>query len=383
MVGGGPGALIGEVHRRALRLDGLATLVAGAFSSDPDRSWAFARTLGVQRAYDSFEEMAEAEAARADGIDLVSIVTPNWLHAPVALAFVERGISVICDKPLTTTLADAERLVCAVRQAGVTFALTHTYAGYPMVKQARALVAEGALGRLRKVVVEYSQGWLATPVEREGNAQAGWRTDPEKAGAGALGDIGTHAHHLASYVTGMHLERLCADVRTVVPGRGIDDDANLLLRYPGGVGGVLHCSQVAAGVENDLRLRVSGADATLLWRQETPNALRLLPRDGPERVYRRGHGDLAPAARHATRLPPGHPEAFHEAFASLYANTCRALSARLAGEPPDPLDLDVPTVEDGARGVHFVETALESSRQQAWVDARYTPPGTEGLRPRP
>ncbi len=373
-VGGGPGAFIGEVHRRAMRLDGLATLVAGSFSSDPDKSRAHAEALGVERAYGSYREMAEAEAGREDGIEVVSIVTPNWLHAPVALAFIERGISVVCDKPMTTTLEDAEALVRAVRQHGVTFALTHNYTGYPMVKQARAMVASGELGEIRKVVAEYSQGWLAEPVEREGSKQAAWRTDPTKAGAGALGDIGSHAENLAAYVTGLRLDRLCADVRTYVEGRPVDDDANLLVRYEGGAGGVLHCSQIAAGRENDLSLKVSGTKGSLTWRQEEPNELRVLPLDGPERVYRRGHDDLAPAARHASRLPAGHPEAFHEAFATVYSNALRTIRARLAGDEPDPLDLDFPTVEDGARGVHFILTALESGEKEAWVDASYSPP---------
>ena len=386
MVGGGPGAFIGDVHRRAIRLDGLATLVAGVFSSDPDRSRAHAAELGVERAYGSYHEMADAEAGRDDGVEVVSVVTPNWLHAPVARAFIERGISVVCDKPMTTTLDDAEGLVRAVREHGVVFALTHNYTGYPLVKQARALVADGAIGEVRKVVAEYSQGWLATAVEREGSKQAAWRTDPEKAGAGALGDIGSHAENLAAYVTGLRLDRLCADIRTVVPGRAVDDDANVLLRYAApdggaggaqtaGAGGVLHCSQIAAGLENDLRLRVSGTEGTLTWRQEEPNALVLNPREGRERVYRRGHDDLAPAARHATRLPPGHPEAFFEAFANVYANALRTISARRDGREPAPLDLDFPTVEDGARGVHFILTALESGRREAWVDARYSPPG--------
>ena len=375
MVGGGPGAFIGEVHRRALRLDGLATLVAGAFSSDPAKSRDHAQTLGVERAYGSYEEMAEAEAGRDDGIDVVCIVTPNWLHAPVARAFIERGIHVICDKPMTTSLEDAEALVRAVHGAGGVFALTHNYTGYPMDKPARAMVENGDLGEVRKVVAEYSQGWLSRPVEREGSKQAAWRTDPEKAGAGALGDIGSHAENLAAYVTGLHLDRLCADVRTFVEGRAVDDDANVLVRYEGGAGGLIHCSQIAAGRENDLSLKVSGTEASLTWRQEEPNELIVQPLDGPERVYRRGHDTLAPAAQHATRLPPGHPEAFHEAFANVYANALRTISARIAGEEPDPLDLDFPTVEDGARGVHFILTALESGRQEAWVDASYTPPG--------
>ena len=374
MVGGGPGAFIGDVHRRAIRLDGLGTLVAGAFSSDPDKSRTHAASLGVERAYGSYQEMADAEAEREDGIEVVSIVTPNWLHAPVAHAFIERGIHVVCDKPMTTTLEDAEALVRAVHEAGVVFALTHNYTGYPMVKQARALVEAGELGTVRKVVAQYSQGWLSTPLEQEGNKQAGWRTDPKRAGAGALGDIGSHAENLAAYVTGLHLDRLCADVRTFVEGRPIDDDANVLVRYGGGAGGIIHCSQIAAGRENDLRLDVHGTEASLSWRQEEPNELRVTPLEGPERVYRRGHNDLAPAAQHATRLPSGHPEAFFEAFATVYANAFRTISARLGGEEPDPLDLDFPTVEDGARGVHFILTALESGRQEAWVDASYTPP---------
>ncbi|MEM6327605.1 MAG: Gfo/Idh/MocA family oxidoreductase [Bacteroidota bacterium] len=371
MVGGGPGAFIGEVHRRAMRLDGLATLVAGVFSSDPETSRRHAATLGVERAYGSFEEMAEAEAAREDGIEVVSIVTPNWLHAPAALAFITRGISVVCDKPMTTTLADAEALVRAVREHDVLFALTHNYTGYPLVKHARAMVHRGDIGEVRKVVAEYSQGWLSQPIEQDGMKQAVWRTDPTKAGAGALGDIGSHAENLAAYVTGLSLDRLCADVRTFVEGRAVDDDANILLRYANGAGGVLHCSQVAAGLENDLRLRVSGTEGTLTWRQEQPNELQFHPREGAARVIRRGHDHLAPAAQHASRLPPGHPEAFHEAFATVYSNALRTLRARLAGDAPDPLDLDFPTVEDGARGVHFIQTALESGRQHAWVDARY------------
>ena len=374
MVGGGPGAFIGDVHRRAMRMDGLATLVAGVFSSDPDKSKAFADELGVERAYGSYEEMAEAESQREDGIDVVSIVTPNWLHTPAAMAFIERGINVVCDKPMTTTLEDAEALVAAVRQHGVTFALTHNYTGYPMIKQARALIADGELGEVRKVVAEYSQGWLSEPVEREGSKQASWRTDPKKAGAGALGDIGSHAENLAMYVTGLHLDRLCADVRTFVDGRAVDDDANVLVRYEGGAGGIIHCSQVAAGVENDLRLRVSGTKGSISWRQEDPNELHFYPLKGQERVYRRGHADLAEAAQRATRLPPGHPEAFNEAFANVYANALRTIAARKAGEEPDPLDLDFPSVEDGARGVHFILTAVESGRQEGWVDASYTPP---------
>jgi predicted dehydrogenase len=314
-------------------------------------------------------------------IDVVSIVTPNHVHFDAARAFVERGFHVICDKPLTTTLADAEALCRLVAEHGVVFALTHTYTGYPLLKHARAMVHEGALGTVRKIVVEYAQGWLATRVEETGNKQAGWRTDPARAGAGALGDIGTHAANLARYVTGLEMERLLADVAAVVPGRQIDDDANLLVHYAGGARGILYCSQVSTGEENALRLRVYGTTGSLDWRHEEPQVLVVRRPDAPEQVLRHGNAYLAPAARHGTRLPAGHPEAFLEAFANVYANALRTIGARLAGEAPDPLDLDFPTVEDGAVGVHFIHAALASGRQGgAWVDARYVPPGAATAR---
>lgn len=378
MVGGGPGAFIGDVHRMAVRLDGLADLVAGAFSSSAEKSQQQGRALGLdpRRVYGSFEEMAEQEAAlpESERIDFVSIVTPNHLHFAACVAFLERGFHIVCDKPLTTTLEDAETLCRMVAERRVVFALTHNYSGYPMVKEARALVAGGALGTLRKVVVEYSQGWLSTPVEREGSKQAEWRTDPKLAGAGALGDIGTHAEQLARYVTGLDFARLCADVSTFVEGRQVDDDANVLLQFAGGAKGVLHCSQIAAGEENGLRLRVYGSEGSLAWRQEEPNVLLVRSLGGPDRVLRRGGAGLSAAAQHATRIPAGHPEAFLEAFANVYANAIRTIAARIAGDDPDPLDRDFPTVQDGARGVHFIQTTLESSRVGGWVDATYTPP---------
>jgi len=244
-----------------------------------------------------------------------------------------------------------------------------------MVKQARAMVQEGLLGEIRKIVVEYPQGWLATPLEQTGQKQAAWRTDPKLAGAGALGDIGSHAEHLARYITGLELDRLCADITTFVPGRKVEDDANLLVHYQNGARGILYASQVSVGEENNLRIRVYGTKASLEWHQEEPNYLYVRYSDRPEEVYKRGNEYLAPAARRASRLPSGHPEAFIEAFANIYLNFARTLKARLAGEKPDPLDLDFPTVQDGARGVHFILTALESGRRRAWVDARYTPPG--------
>ena len=322
--------------------------------------------------------MAEEEAERPDGIDVVSIVTPNFLHYDVAKTFIGKGFHIICDKPMTTTLDDAEDLCRRVEANDVVFALTHNYSGYPLVKQARALVERGRLGDLRKIVVEYPQGWLNRRLEAEGNKQASWRTDPEKAGAGALGDIGTHAEHLARYVTGLGLERICADVGTVVEGRPVDDDASILARFEGGVRGLIHFSQIAAGEENNLRLRVYGTDAGLDWHQEDPHRLTLLTDingDAPQQVYSHGRASLADSVQPFIRTPQGHPEGFIEAFANLYRSTAHAIAAHETGTEPEPWALDVPTVQDGAVGVHFIETALESSRWQAWVDASYTPPG--------
>lgn len=382
MVGGGPGAFIGAVHRSAAALDGEIDLVAGAFSSSPEKSEQQGKALHLdpERVYGSYEQMAEREAELppTERIDFASIVTPNHLHYDVATTFIEHGFHVVCDKPLTTTVEDAEELCRRVEHEDIVFALTHNYSGYPMVKQARALVEQGALGPIRKIVVEYPQGWLAQPLEREGNKQAAWRTDPERAGAGALGDIGTHAEHLARYVTGLGLERLCADVGTVVEGRGIDDDASILARFEGGVRGLIHCSQISAGEENNLRLRVYGTDAGLDWRQEDPHRLRLLTDlegDTPEKVYTHGRAYLDESVQPFIRTPQGHPEGFIEAFANIYRSAGRTIAAREAGVEPEPPDLDFPTVQDGAIGVHFVETALESSREERWLDASYVPPG--------
>ena len=384
MVGGGPGAFIGEVHRMAAALGGQIDLVAGAFSSDPEKSRQHGRALHLDedRAYGSFEEMAEQEAAlpEEERIDFVSIVTPNHLHFPVAKAFIERGFHVVCDKPMTTTVEEAEALCRLVAEQGVVFALTHNYSGYPMVKEARALVESGRLGTIRKIVVEYPQGWLATRVEETGNKQAAWRADPDKAGvSSALGDIGSHAEHLARYVTGLKMEALCADITTFVEGRPLEDDANLLVHYEGGARGVLVASQVSVGEENSLRLRVYGTDAALDWRQENPNYLAVRYPDAPEEIYKRGNDYLSEAANRYTRLPSGHPEGFIEAFATVYQSAARAIAARLAGEDAEkiPAGADFPTVEDGAIGVHFIHTAIESGKQEAWVDARYEAPFSE------
>ncbi|QXD14038.1 Gfo/Idh/MocA family oxidoreductase [Rhodocaloribacter litoris] len=378
MVGGGPGAFIGAVHRTAAALDGMMELVAGAFSSNPEKS----RQMGAEllldprRVYGSYQEMVEREAALPAGerIDFVAIVTPNHMHFPVAKAFIEAGFHVVCDKPMTTTLEDAEALCRLVARHGVVFALTHNYTGYPMVKQARAMVQAGEIGTVRKIVVEYPQGWLARPLEQEGNKQAAWRTDPKQAGAGALGDIGSHAENLARYITGLEMEALCADVHTFVEGRAIDDDVSMLIHYAGGARGILHATQVAVGEENNLNIRVYGTEGSLQWFQEHPNELYYRPFGQPARVLRRGNDYLTDIARHNTRLPSGHPEAFFEAFANIYRNAGRTIAARLTGTEPHPFDLDFPTVQDGAVGVHFILTALESGRRRAWVDARYTPP---------
>ena len=376
MVGGGPGAFIGNVHRMAAALDGTMELVAGAFSADPTHSKDQGKALGLdpERSYASFSAMAEAEAAREDGIDFVSIVTPNHMHFPVAKTFLEAGFHVVCDKPMTNTLEDAESLCHLARKHDRVFALTHNYTGYPMVKQARAMVQEGKIGAVRKIVVEYPQGWLATPLERSGHKQADWRTDPKRAGAGALGDIGSHAENLARYITGLELEALCADVTTFVEGRIIDDDVNMLVHYRGGARGVLHASQVSIGEENNLNIRVHGETGSLQWFQEHPNWLYYRELSGPEQVFKRGNDYLAAAAQHSSRLPSGHPEAFLEAFANIYLNAGRAIAARMSGQTPEPEDLDFPSVQDGARGVHFILTALKSGRERGWVNAAYTPP---------
>jgi predicted dehydrogenase len=343
MVGGGPGAFIGDVHRMAATLDGEAELVAGAFSSDPHRSSQKGAELGLasDRVYASFGEMADAEARLPEGtrIDFVIIATPNHLHHPAAVAFLDAGFHVVCDKPMTNTVEEADDLVRRVRESGRVFVLTHNYTGYPLVKEARALVAAGRLGTIRKVVAEYPQGWLARPIEDEGQKQASWRTDPARGGVAlAPGDIGSHAENLARYVTGLEIEALCADLTTV-----------------------MYASQISVGEENALSLRVYGTDASLAWRQESPNELWLKTVDGPEQVLRRGNSYLSAPAQAATRLPSGHPEGFIEAFANVY----RGGMAAMRGESSS---LDYPTVEDGARGVTFIHRAVESGRAEGWVD---------------
>jgi predicted dehydrogenase len=371
MVGGGRGAFIGAVHRIAARLDDRFTLVAGALSRDPANAIESAADLYIapDRAYTDFGTMATTEAARPDGIDAVAIVTPNSSHHTIAKTFLAAGIHVICDKPLTTTLENARDLVAAVRASGKIFALTHNYTGYPMVRQARAMVEAGELGAIRVVQVEYPQDWLSTPLETTGQKQAAWRTDPAQAGAaGSLGDLGTHAHNISEFVTGLSVESVAAELTSFIPGRRVDDHAHVMLRFTGGARGLLWSSQVCPGNENALRLRVYGEKAGLEWAQEHPNQLRFSPLGEAPRTLARGVSALYPAAGHATRIPSGHPEGYLEAFAQLYRDTAEQISARLENRAPDPAALLVPTVEDGARGVAFLHAAIESSaRGGGWT----------------
>ena len=374
MVGGGRGAFIGGVHRLCARLDGEYELVAGALSSDPQRARESGADLGLapERVYASFTDMAAAEARRPDGIEVVSIVTPNDSHHAIARAFLDRGIDVICDKPMTTTVEDALDLVQAVRRTGLIFGLTHNYTGYPMVRQAREMVVAGEVGALRVVQAEYVQDWLTTKLEDTGQKQAAWRVDPARAGAGGcLGDIGTHAYNLAGFVTGLEACELAADLSRFVPGRRLDDNVHILLRFDDGTRGMLWASQVAPGNENGLRLRIYGEKAGLEWSQEHPNQLRVAREGQPPQILSRGGSNLGPAAALATRIPAGHPEGYLEAFANLYHDLAEQIRARRAKRAPDPGALLVPTVDDGARGVKFIAAAVESSaRNGAWVDAR-------------
>ncbi|MCA3455599.1 MAG: Gfo/Idh/MocA family oxidoreductase [Rhodobacter sp.] len=370
MVGGGRDAFIGGVHRIAARIDDQFELVAGCFSSTPEKSLASGADLGLPqgRVYAGFAKMAAREARRKDGIQAVAIVTPNHMHAPVAMQFLRRGIHVICDKPLTATLAEAKKLAKAAEASGAVFVLTHNYTGYPMVRQAREMVANGDLGVIRVVQVEYAQDWLSEPLEQTGQKQAGWRTDPAQSGAGgSTGDIGTHAFNLASFVTGLTLESLAADLQSFVPGRRVDDNGHVLLRFQGGARGMLWCSQVAPGNENALRLRVYGTKAGLEWAQEDPNYLWVTPLGQPKRLITRGGAGAGAAAARVSRVPPGHPEGYLEGFATIYSEAARAIRARQAGAAPEA-DVVFPTAADGVAGVAFVDACVRSSRRNgAWV----------------
>lgn len=379
MVGGGPGAFIGAVHRAAARLDGEWTLVAGAFSSDPGRSRAQGAELGLDpaRTYDGWDGLVRGEAALPAELraEAVVIVTPNHVHFPVAGAALEAGFHVVCDKPLTTSLADAETLCRLTADTRRVFCVTHNYTGYPMVKEARERVARGDLGEVRKIVVEYTQGWLRTLLEAQGQKQATWRGDPALAGpSSALGDIGSHAHNLAGYVSAMQPSRLLADLSTLVEGRTLEDDATVVFHYAGGARGLLTASQIATGERNHLRLRIYGEDGALDWCQERPDRLRLVAPSGVETVLHDGVEGLSARAQAHLRLPGGHPEGFVEAFANLYRNVARTIRVRAGEEEGRPFDGDFPTVVDGARGVHFIETAVASSREGRWWSAEWSAP---------
>lgn len=372
MVGGGRDAFIGAVHRMAANLDGQIELVAGSFSSDPEKSRLSGEDLFLDaaRIYTSFEDMAaqEANLPEEQRIDFVSIVTPNHLHAPVATSFLRQGIHVVCDKPMTLSLDEAVLLKAVVQDSGCIFALTHNYTGYPMVKQAREFVRSGEIGDVLKIVVEYPQGWLLDAIEQDGQKQAAWRTDPAKAGSSCcIGDIGTHAENLARYITGLEIEALCAEFNTFVPGRNLEDDGNLLVRYKGGATGILYASQISAGEENNLRIRIYGTQGSLAWAQEHPNELSLQPKGEPARIWRRGNDYVGDSAKNFTRLPFGHPEAFLEAFANLYLEVARHIRDRIEGNPEG--EYDYPTVVDGIEGMAFIETAVASAHS----DQKWTP----------
>ncbi len=375
MVGGGRGAFIGAVHRIAATMDGRAELMAGAFSSDPARSRASGADLLVapERTYASYQAMARAESRMPAErrLDFVVIVTPNHLHFPVAKTFLRAGFHVVCDKPVTRTLSEARALQSLVRKSRRVFALTHNYAGNPMVKQARELVRTGALGVIRKIIVEYPQGWLATRLEKTGHPQAAWKTDPKRSGAGGcIADIGTHAEHLVRYVTGLRPSAVCAELTTFVDGRRLDDDSTVLLRYRGGARGVLIASQICIGEDNNLSLRVYGSRASLEWHQENADELVVKHAARPRETWRRGHEYTAEPARRAARIPAGHSEGYLEAFGNIYREIFRALEAGIAGRSP-PVDLDFPTIQDGVDGMAFIDAAIRSAKSGGkWVGLR-------------
>jgi predicted dehydrogenase len=373
MIGGGRGAFIGNVHRMAAALDGQIELVCGAFSSNPEKSIISGRDLYLDedRIYGSYSEMIEAEKLLPPEkrMDFVSIVTPNHMHFEPARMAIENGFHVVCDKPLCFDLEQAYKLKKIVDESDLLFALTHNYTAYPMVKQARHMVAEGALGTLRKVVVQYPQGWLSTAIEQSDQKQASWRTDPKRSGiAGAMGDIGTHAENLAEYITGLRISELCADISTLVPGRLLDDDGSVLLRFDNGARGILQASQIAAGEENSLSIRVYGEKGGLEWHQMAPNTLELKWLNRSREIYRTGVGALCEAAQAHTRLPAGHPEGYLEAFANIYRNFARCIQARISGEKVNPIYEDFPGIDDGVRGMEFIYKVIESGQsEKKWI----------------
>ncbi len=375
MVGGGPGAFIGEVHRKAARMDGKIELVAGAFDIDPKKSRQMGEELCVDpsRTYDTYKEMIKKELELGEGkIDFVAITTPNNFHFPIAKDFLEAGFNVMCEKPMTMTLDEAKELQKIVEKSGKVFGLMHNYTGYPMVKLAKDMVKQGDLGEIFKIVVQYPQGWLIKPIEREGQQQAAWRTDPKQSGAaGCIGDIGTHCENLAEYISGLKISEICADLTTFVKGRLLDDDGNCLLRFNNGARGLLHCSQISIGEENNLAIWVYGSKMSLEWHQENPNYLHVKPISGPTQVWKRGNpyvAEKSPAAARSTRIPSGHPEAFLEAFANNYVNFADTILKTMKKEKPSDIENDFPKVSDGVRGMAFIETVVKSSKStEKWV----------------
>ena len=374
MIGGGPGAFIGAVHRMAANLDGQLELVCGAFSSDPEQSRSGGKELFLpaERSYDDFREMIKSESDLPEGqrMQLVSVVTPNHLHFEPVMMALDHGFHVICDKPLCLTLEEARQIQSKVKSSGLIFALTHTYTGYPMVKHAREMIKNDELGKIRRVVVEYPQGWLSTSIESNEHKQASWRTDPARAGiAGAMGDIGTHAENLAEYVTGLKIDELCADLHTHVEGRRLDDDGSVLLRMDHGARGVLYASQISAGEENNLRIKVYGEKGGLEWSQMEPNSLVVRWLDKPMEVLRTGGLNISKQAQKHTRLPAGHPEGYIEAFANIYRNVAYCIQARIDNKEVDPSYLDFPGVDAGVRGMEFVDAVVRSGREEKvkWI----------------
>ena len=373
MIGGGRNAFIGAVHRIAANMDGLIELVCGAFSSDPENALQSGKDLFLpeNRVYSSYKEMIEKERKLPDTqrMDFVVIVTPNHAHFAPAMLALENGFHVVIEKPMTFSLKEALQLKKKVKETGLLLCLTHTYAGYPMVKQARQMVKEGVFGKIRKIYVEYPQGWLSRLSEKDGSKQAEWRTDPKRSGkAGAMGDIGTHAAHLAEYISGLQIKQLCADLSIMVEGRALDDDGNVLLRFDNGATGTLVASQVAAGEENALKIRVYGENGGIEWAQQEPNTLLVKWLDQPTQIYRAGQGYLSSFAKHNTRTPGGHPEGYLEAFGNLYRNFALTLSARLEGRDPSPEELDFPSAEEGVRGMAFIENVIRSNESlEKWT----------------
>jgi len=374
MVGGGPEAFIGDVHRKASRLDGFIELVGGAFDIDPAKSKAMGETLCLnpERTYSDYKEMLEKESQREDKMDFITIVTPNNWHFPIAKDCLEAGFNVMCEKPMTLTLDEAKELKIIVEKTGLVFGLMHNYTGYPMVKLAKDMVKQGDLGKILKIVVQYPQEWLCRPIELDGQVQASWRTDPKQSGAaGCIGDIGTHAANLAEYISGLQITDICADLTSFIDGRRLDDDGNCLLKFDNGAKGMLQSSQISIGEENDLAIWVYGTDQSIEWHQEHPNQLIVNKLDAPKEVWARSAAYVAEkseAAARCTRLPMGHPEAFFEAFANNYLNFADTISAKLANTEPDALCLDFPGIDAGVRGMAFIETVVESSKSdQKWT----------------